>query len=73
MAQATTATKMARDMILRARGEVAPIMGACRAEVELVKCELADRQRQHNAIRAEAAHATEYIENEAFELVAKSR
>lgn len=56
-----------------ARNEVVPIMDAYRAELELVRCELVDGQRQHDAIRAEVAQATRYLENEVFALVAKSR
>lgn len=48
-------------------------MDKYRAEVELVRCELADGQCHNNAIRAEAAQTTGYLETEMFTLVAKSR
>lgn len=71
--QPTMADIKAPDLTSNAavRGEVAPIMDACCAQVELVRCGLADGQRQNHAIRAEAAHATEYLNGAVFLLVAR--
>lgn len=54
-----------------AREEVVPIMGAHRADLELVRCELADGQRQNDAIRAEAANANRNLESDIFTVAAK--
>lgn len=56
-----------------ARGEIAPKMDAYHAEVELVRGELAYRQRQNDAIRAEATHAADYLQNAVFVLVVEGR